>query len=105
MTEQHPPKSGQQHLDIELTDEIAGGHYVNLAIIVHSPTEFVIDFIQVMPGMPKGKVRTRVILAPTHAKRVLAALQDNIRKYEETHGPIHEPGPTGYIVGGPTAEA
>ncbi len=102
--ETHKPTPPQ--LDIELTDEVATGHYINLAVIAHSPTEFVIDFIQVMPGMPKGKVRTRVILAPVHAKRLLAALQDNIRKYESAHGQIDEPGAhSGFFMGGAPAQA
>ncbi len=103
-----PIEGNPRHLDIELPEEVASGHYINLAVIGHSPTEFVLDFIQVMPGMPKGKVRTRVIMAPAHAKRLLRALEDNIRKYEAAFGTIQESGPMGgegFIVGGPPAQA
>ncbi len=78
----------ENQLNIELTDEVSGGIYSNLAIISHSETEFVVDFIQVMPGVPKAKVKTRIILNPQHAKRLLFALKDNIDKYESTFGPI-----------------
>ena len=75
------PDNNQQ-LNIELTEEVASGTYANLAVINHSPTEFVVDYIQVMPGMPKAKVRSRVILTPQHAKRLLKAMADNISRYE-----------------------
>lgn len=75
-------------VNIELTDEIANGIYSNLAIITHSPSEFVADFVQMMPGVPKGKVRSRVIMTPQNAKRLLEALKENISKYEQTHGVI-----------------
>ncbi len=103
-----PLEGPPSQLDIELPEEVAAGHYINLAVIGHSPTEFVVDFIQVMPGLPKGKVRTRVILAPMHAKRLLRALQDNIQKYESAFGTIEEGGPMGgedFIMGGPPAQA
>lgn len=77
-------------VNIELTEDIATGVYSNLAIITHSPTEFVSDFIQMMPGMPKGKVRTRVIMTPQNAKRLLQALQENVQKYEQTFGVIED---------------
>ncbi|MDR3272252.1 MAG: DUF3467 domain-containing protein [Flavobacteriaceae bacterium] len=79
-----------QDLNIELTDDVASGVFSNLALINHSPTEFVVDFIQVMPGMPKAKVKSRIILTPEHAKRLLAALNDNIKKYEEQHGAVKD---------------
>ena len=79
-------KEGQ--LSIELDDKIAEGVYSNLAIINHSATEFVVDFVSVMPGMPKGKVRSRIILTPEHAKRLLFALDDNIQKFEQANGTI-----------------
>lgn len=82
------PKQGQ--LDIELSSEVAQGVYSNLQLIQHSPTEFVLDFIQVMPGVPKAQVRTRAILSPVHAKKLLAALEDNISKYERAYGQISE---------------
>src|SRR5574337_391740 len=77
-------------LNIELTEEIADGIYSNLAIITHSNSEFVIDFVKVMPGVPKAKVKSRILLTPQHAKRLLAALQDNISKYESVHGAIKQ---------------
>jgi len=84
MENKHP--EGQ--LQIELKDEIAQGTYANLAIITHSSSEFIFDFIRVMPGLPKASVQSRIILAPEHAKRLLRALEDNIRKYEAVFGPI-----------------
>ena len=70
-------------IQVELTDEIAQGIYSNLAVIAHSSSEFIIDFIRVLPGTPKAKVKSRIILTPDNAKRLLHALQDNINKYEE----------------------
>lgn len=81
-------KNKKQQLNIELSDEVGQGTYSNLAIITHSPSEFVVDFIRVMPGVPKAKVKSRVVLTPEHAKRLMLALQDNIHKYEAIHGPI-----------------
>lgn len=75
-------------LQIELKEEIAQGTYANLAIITHSSSEFVLDFVRVMPGIPKASVQSRVIVAPEHAKRLLRALDDNITKYERIFGPI-----------------
>lgn len=75
-------------LQIELSNEVAQGTYANLALITHSTSEFVLDFIRVMPGVPKATVKSRVILTPEHAKRLIFALQDNIRKFEEQHGKI-----------------
>lgn len=84
------PKEGQ--LQIELRPEVAGGVYANLAILAHSKTEFICDFVAALPGLPKAQVQSRVILAPEHAKRLLLALQDNIKKYEQAFGPIVLPG-------------
>jgi len=100
----------ENQLNIELTEEIADGIYSNLAIISHSQSEFVTDFIKVMPGMPKAKVKSRILMTPEHAKRLMLALEDNIQKYESVHGKIKDlgPGPQGGIpmnFGGPTAEA
>lgn len=97
----------QQQLNIELTEEMAEGTYSNLAIITHSNTEFVMDFIRVMPGVPKAKVKSRIILTPEHAKRLMHALKDNLAKYEALHGPIdsHEEPPFPMNFGGPTAQA
>lgn len=78
----------QNQLNIELSEEIAQGIYSNLAIITHSTSEFVIDFVRVMPGIPKAGVKSRIILTPEHAKRLLMALQDNVKKYESQHGTI-----------------
>jgi len=82
-------------LNIELSEDVAQGIYSNLAIISHSPTEFVIDFVTILPGVPKGKVKARIILTPEHAKRLLKALEDNVKKYEETFGPIKNIAPRG----------
>ncbi|MBP1676397.1 MAG: hypothetical protein H6Q20_956 [Bacteroidetes bacterium] len=78
-------------LNIELSAEIAEGIYSNLAIISHSTSEFVLDFIRIMPGTPKANVKSRIILTPEHAKRLLFALQENIVKYEMQNGKIKVP--------------
>ena len=80
----------ENQVNIELTEEIALGVYSNLAIITHSPSEVVSDFVQMMPGMPKGKVRSRVIMTPQNAKRFMRALIENIQKYEQSFGLIEE---------------
>ncbi len=99
----------QHQLNIELSEEIAQGTYSNLAIITHSPSEFVIDFVRVMPGIPKANVKSRIILTPEHAKRLMLALQENILKFESLHGPINIQGEQGNVVpmtyGGPTGQA
>ena len=82
------PKQGQ--LNIEIDESVAQGVYSNLAIINHSPSEFVLDFISVMPGTPKSKVRSRIILTPQHAKRLNKAIAENISRYEEKHGVISD---------------
>lgn len=76
---------------IELPAEIAQGEYANLAIITHSSSDFVVDFARLLPGVPKAQVKSRVILAPEHAKRLLLALQENIVRYEREFGPIKLP--------------
>jgi hypothetical protein len=81
----------QNQLQIELPQEVAQGQYANFAIITHSSSDFVIDFARVLPGLPKSQVKSRVILAPEHAKRLLAALQENIVRYEREFGPIKIP--------------
>ena len=81
-----PQKPNQ--INIELSEEIAEGVYANLAMIAHSNSEFVIDFIRLMPGVPKAKVKARIVVTPEHAKRLLHALKDNLDKYEDTFGPI-----------------
>jgi len=98
----------ENQLNIELSEEIAEGIFSNLAIITHSNTEFVMDFIRVMPGIPKAKVKSRIILTPEHAKRLMSAMMDNIEKYEAINGRIktHDD-PAGFPLnfGGPTAQA
>ncbi|MBO4761044.1 MAG: DUF3467 domain-containing protein [Bacteroidales bacterium] len=81
----------KKELNIEISPDIAQGVYTNLAIITHSHSEFIMDYVQLMPGAPKPKVLSRVIMAPEHAKRLLKALQDNISKYEQEHGEIKLP--------------
>lgn len=98
----------ENQINIELSEEMAEGIYSNLAIITHSNSEFVIDFIRLMPGVPKAKVKSRIILTPEHAKRLMAALADNIRKFEENNGEINvlesvPPFPMNF--GGPTGMA
>ena len=78
----------KQGLDIELTEDIAQGNYSNLAIISHSTSEFIIDFATILPGIAKAKVKSRVILTPEHAKRLLLSLQENITRYESNMGQI-----------------
>ena len=78
-------------LQIELKEEIGLGTYANLAVITHSRSEFILDFVRVLPGMPKASVQSRIILAPEHAKRLLRALEENIGKYERSFGPISMP--------------
>ncbi len=100
----------KNQIKIELKNEVGQGIYSNLAIITHSSSEFVIDFVRVMPGIPKADVKSRVILTPEHAKRLYNALKDNITKFESTHGPIKKiegKGGQGMPMnfGGPTAEA
>ena len=98
----------KEGLNIELTEEIAEGIYSNLAIINHSPSEFVVDFIQMMPGVPKAKVKSRIILTPQHAKRLMKALNENVLKFEDQHGEIKDLDPSKGVpinFGGPAAQA
>ena len=101
-------KNKKEGLNIELGEDVAEGTYSNLAIINHSPSEFIVDFIQMMPGVPKAKVKSRVILTPQHAKRLMKALLDNISKFEDQFGDIADVDPNKGIpmnFGGPTAQA
>jgi hypothetical protein len=82
-----PPQQGQQ-INIELNEKEAEGIYSNLAIITHSPAEFVVDFTRILPGVPKAKVHARIVMTPQHAKLLLNALKDNIHKYEEKFGEV-----------------
>jgi len=111
MADQNPNNDqNKNQLNIELKEDIADGIYSNLAIITHSNAEFVADFVRVMPGMPKARVKARIVLTPQHAKRLMRALQDNIQKFESIHGTIPEGkmndgGGIPMNFGGPTAQA
>lgn len=102
-------KNQPNQLNIELKEDVAQGTYSNLAIITHSTSEFVLDFVRIMPGIPKAQVKSRVILTPEHAKRLLLALKDNIDKFESLHGEIKNVDKGGPKIpmnfGGPTAQA
>ena len=78
----------QHGIDLELDAEVAQGHYSNLAIISHSTSEFILDFAAILPGLPKAKVKSRIILTPEHAKRLLMSLQENVARYESNVGRI-----------------
>lgn len=103
---QNNPNNPNQ-LNIELPEDVADGIYSNLAIINHSVSEFVVDFITIMPGKPKAKVKSRVILTPQHAKRFMKAMADNIKKFEQAHGEIEDNDkmPNIPLNFGPTGEA
>jgi hypothetical protein len=94
-------------LNIEITEEVSEGQYANLAIITHSHAEFVVDFVNVMPGAPKSKVKSRIILTPFHAKRFMKALSENVKKFETANGIIQdmESVEIPFTFGGPTAQA
>lgn len=100
-------KNNPNQLNIELSEDVAEGIYSNLAIITHSNSEFVVDFVKVMPGVPKARVKSRIVLTPQHAKRLMAALADNISKFEQVHGTIKQTEDIGIPMnfGGPTAQA
>lgn len=104
MSEEKKSKKGQ--INIELDEKTAEGIYSNLAIINHSVSEFVVDFVSIMPGTPKSKVKSRIILTPQHAKRLLKALADNVQRFEQSHGEIKDyeqpPIPLNF---GPTGQA
>ncbi len=102
-----PNQQNKGKLNIELPDEVAEGIYANLAIIQHSRSEFVVDFIKMLPGIPKAKVKSRIILTPQHAKKLLRALQENVKKFESMHGAIKESELENmpFKLGGPTAQA
>src|SRR5213075_959321 len=103
--DQQPQQPSQ--LNIEISEEVAEGNYANLAIITHSHAEFVIDFVNVMPGTPKSKVKSRIILTPQHAKRLMKALADNVSRYEASNGMIKdlEEVQIPFNFGGPTPQA
>lgn len=99
-------KSKKGQINIELDEKIAEGIYSNLAIINHSVSEFVLDFVSIMPGTPKSKVKSRIILTPQHAKRLAKALSENVKRFENAHGEIKDydrpPVPLNF---GPTGQA
>ena len=108
MADEKNNQGNQNQINIELTEDVAEGIYANLAMIAHSNSEFVIDFIRLMPGLPKAKVKSRIVITPEHAKRFLYALKDNIKKFEESFGPIKqtEDSPKFPLnFGGPVGEA
>ncbi len=101
-------KDNKNQINIELPEEVAEGQYSNLSIITHSTSEFIVDFIQLMPGVPKGKVKSRIVMTPENTKKLMFALRENVGKYESLHGTIkiHDLGqaiPMNF--GGPTTEA
>ena len=98
----------QNQINIELSEDIADGIYSNLAIIYHSHSEFVLDFVRLMPNVPKAKVKARIVLTPQHAKRLLKALHDNLNKYENQFGAVIDNEPQGFppmAFNTPTAQA
>ncbi|ANW95184.1 hypothetical protein AXE80_02305 [Wenyingzhuangia fucanilytica] len=99
-------KEKEGNINIELTPEVAEGTYSNLAIINHSNSEFVVDFVNIMPGVPKAKVKSRIVLTPQHAKRLAQALIDNIKRFESQVGEIKEFEQQDYPINfGPVGEA
>jgi hypothetical protein len=103
--QQNPQNPNQ--LNIELNETVAEGIYSNLVMISHSPEEFILDFIRVMPGVPQARVKSRIIVTPQHAKRLLGALSENIDRYENSYGEIVERTPPGQPIrfGGPEGHA
>ena len=93
--------NNENQIQIELKEDIAEGTYANLAIIAHSTSEFVLDFVRMMPGVNKAKVKSRIVMTPEHAKRLALALQDNLMRYEAQFGEIRLPERAGYVPGGP----
>jgi Protein of unknown function (DUF3467). len=102
-----PEQQPSNQINIEISEEIAEGTYANLAIITHSHAEFIVDFVNVMPGTPKSKVKSRIIFTPMHAKRFMRAMIENIEKYEAVNGTIKdiEQVEIPLNFGGPTAQA
>ena len=107
MEDEKKQRKGQ--INIDLKEDVAQGVYSNLAVITHSSAEFVLDFVRVMPGVPKAEVKSRIILTPEHAKCFFNALKDNLEKFEKMHGPIKDSDGGGPSMpmnfGGPTAQA
>jgi len=110
MTEFKDKNQQENQLSIELSEQVAEGVYTNLAIISHSNSEFIMDFVNIMPGIPKAKVKSRVVMSPQNTKRLIHALNENIKKFEQIHGPVkmdNSPNKSGFPInfGGPKAEA
>jgi hypothetical protein len=110
MTDFKDKNQPDNQLSIELNEEVAEGVYTNLAIISHSNSEFIMDFVNIMPGVPKAKVKSRVVMSPQNTKRLIYALNENIKKFEHIHGPVkmdNNPNNSGFPInfGGPKAEA
>ena len=105
MADQQIPQ--EQQLNIELSEEMADGVYANLAVITHSFAEFVIDYVNVMPNMPKAKVKSRIVMTPQHAKRLMKALVDNVKRFEAQYGVIKDQEAVNlpFTFNGPTAQA
>ncbi len=101
-------EKNENQINIELNEEVAKGVYSNLAIITHSQSEFVADFVQLLPGLPKAQVRSRIIMSPQNAKRLMRALMENIQRYEQHMGVINDqdvPGNPPVNFGPPTTQA
>ncbi len=108
MNDNDSQQPGRGELNIQLDEATAEGTYTNLVMITHSPEEFILDFIRMMPGVQQAKVKSRIIVTPQHAKRLVAALADNIERYEQAHGAISEGDASGgpaIHFGGPSGEA
>ena len=107
MADQPQQPLQEQQLNIELTEEMADGTYANLVIVNSSMAEFVIDFINIVPNVQKAKVKSRIIMSPVHAKRLMRALVDNVKRYEATNGVIKDQDAVSmsYPFTGPTAQA
>ena len=103
----HDQQPAEQQLNIELTEEMADGEYANLAIITHSFAEFVLDFVNVMPNVPKARVKSRIVMTPVHAKRLMRALVENVKRFEAQHGTIKDQVQVSmpFNFGTPTAQA
>ena len=84
-------KKNVQQINIELDEKVSSGEYANFVVVTHSPAEFVLDFTRILPGVPKAKVHSRIVMAPPHAKAFLGALNENIKKFEAKHGEINHP--------------
>jgi hypothetical protein len=85
-------KKKVQQINIELDEKVSSGEYANFVVVTHSPAEFVMDFTRLLPGVPKAKIHSRIIMAPQHVKAYMVALQENIKKFEDKHGEIKSPG-------------